>query len=68
MKHLELYEDERRTLRETGMFRPNPHTRMWAHGVFRLSQGFTLQKTGDEFGALEQRRAVEATLGQAWSS
>jgi len=68
MKHLELSEDERRTLREMGVFRPNARTQMRAHGVFRLSQGLTLQKTGDEFGAPEQRRAVEATLGQAWYS
>ena len=49
MKHLELSEDERRTLREMGVFHPHPRTRMRAQGILRLSQGLTLQKTADEF-------------------
>ena len=50
MKNLELSEDERRTLREMGIFHPHPRTRMRAQGILRLSQGLTLQQTADEFG------------------
>jgi len=50
MKHLELSEHERRTLREMGVFHPHPRTRMRAQGILRLSEGLTLQKTADEFG------------------
>lgn len=49
MKHLELSGDERRTLREMGIFHPHPRTRMRAQGILRLSQGLTLQQTADEF-------------------
>lgn len=49
MKNLELSEDERRTLREMGIFHPHPRTRMRAQGILRLSQDLTLQQTADEF-------------------
>lgn len=49
MKRLELSADERRTLREMGIFHPHPRTRMRAQGILRLSQGLTLQQTADEF-------------------
>ncbi|MGJ9420698.1 transposase [Massilia sp. CMS3.1] len=49
MKNLELSDDERRTLREMGIFHPHPRTRMRAQGILRLSQGLTLQQTADEF-------------------
>ena len=49
MKLLELSKDERRTLREMGIFHQDPRTRMRAQGVLRLSQGLTLQQTADEF-------------------
>jgi transposase len=49
MKRLELSEDERRTLREMGIFHPHPRTRMRAQGILRLSQGLTLQQAADEF-------------------
>jgi hypothetical protein len=50
MTHLELSEDERRTLHEMGGFHPHPRTRVRAQGILRLGQGLTLQKTTDEFG------------------
>jgi len=50
MKHLELSEDEQRTLRDMGIFHPHSRTRMRAQGVLRLSHGLTLQRTADEFG------------------
>lgn len=50
MKHLELSEAERRTLRDMGVFHPHPRTRMRAQSVLRLSHGLTLQRTADEFG------------------
>lgn len=69
MKHLELSEDERRTLREMGVFHPHPRTRMRAQGILRLSQGLTLQKTADEFGvhlnSVEQWRQRWNKLGLA---
>lgn len=37
MKHLELSEVERRTLREMGVFHPRPRTRMRAQGISRFS-------------------------------
>lgn len=49
MKLLELSKDERRTLREMGIFHAHTRTRMRAQGILRLSQGLTLQKTADEF-------------------
>jgi transposase len=49
MKRLELSEDERRTLREMGIFHPHPRTRMRALGILRMSQGLTLRQTADEF-------------------
>lgn len=49
MKLLELSKDERRTLREMGIFHAHPRTRMRAQGILRLSQGLTLQQTADEF-------------------
>lgn len=49
MKHLDLSTDERRTLRDMGIFLPHAGTRMRAQGILRLSQGFTLQRTADEF-------------------
>ena len=69
MKHLELSEDERRTLREMGVFHPHARTRMRAQGILRLSQGLTLQKTADEFGvhlnSVEQWRQRWNKLGLA---
>ena len=69
MKHLELTEDEQRTLREMGVFHPRPRTRMRAQGILRLSQGLTLQKTADEFGvhlnSVEQWRQRWSKLGLA---
>jgi len=69
MKHLELSEDERRTLREVGVFHPHPRTRMRAQGILRLIQGLTLQKTADEFGVhlncVEQWRQRWNRLGLA---
>lgn len=69
MKHLELTEDEQRTLREMGVFHPHPRTRMRAQGIVRLSQGLTLQKTADEFGvhlnSVEQWRQRWSMLGLA---
>lgn len=69
MKHLKLSEDERRTLREMGVFHPHPRTRMRAQGVLRLSQGLTLQRTADEFGghlnSVEQWRQRWSKLGLA---
>jgi len=69
MKHLELTEDERRTLREMGVFRSLPCTRMRAQGILRLSQGLMLQKTADEFGLylnfVEQWRQCWNKLGLA---
>jgi hypothetical protein len=43
MKLLELSKDERRTLREMGIFHAHPRTRMRAQGILRLSQGLALQ-------------------------
>jgi transposase len=67
MKHLELTEDEQRTLREIGVFHPHPRTRMRAQGILRLSQGLTLQRTADEFGvhlnSVEQWRQRWSKLG-----
>jgi len=67
MKHLELSEHERRTLREMGVFHPHPRTRMRAQGILRLSEGLTLQKTADEFGvhlnSVEQWRQRWGKLG-----
>ena len=69
MKHLELTEDEQRTMREMGVFHPHPRTRMRAQGILRLSQGLTLQKTADEFGvhlnSVEQWRQRWNKLGLA---
>jgi transposase len=69
MKHLEPSEDERRTLREMGVFHPHPKTQMRAQGILRLSQGLTLQKTADEFGvhlnSVEQWRQRWNRLGLA---
>ena len=67
MKRLELSEDERRTLRDMGIFHPHPRTRMRAQGILWLSQGLTLQKTADEFGvhlnSVEQWRQRWDKLG-----
>ena len=49
MKLFELTVDERRTLREMGIFHAHPRTRMRAQGIIRLSQGLTLQQVADEF-------------------
>jgi hypothetical protein len=49
MKLLLLSKEERRTLREMGIFHRHPRTRMRAQGILRLSQGLTLQQTADEF-------------------
>ena len=49
MKRLMLSDAERPTLRDMGIFHPHPRTRMCAQGIFRLSQGLTLQETADEF-------------------
>lgn len=69
MKHLELTEDEQRTLREMGVFHQHSRTRMRAQGILRLSQGLTLQKTADEFGvhlnSVEQWRQRWNKLGLA---
>jgi len=67
MKRLDLSEDERRTLREMGVFHPHARTRMRAQGILRLSQGLTLQETADEFGvhlnSVEQWRQRWNKLG-----
>lgn len=69
MKHLELSADERRTLREIGIFHPHPKTRMRAQGILRLSQGLTLQHTADEFSvhlnSVEQWRQRWGKFGLA---
>ena len=69
MKRLELSEDERRTLREMGVFHPHPRTRMRAQGILRLSQGLTLKQTADEFmvhlNSVEQWRQRWNKLGLA---
>lgn len=69
MKHLELSKDERRTLREMGIFHAHPRTRMRAQGILRLSQGLTLQQTADEFmvhlNSVEQWRQRWSKLGLA---
>lgn len=69
MKLLELSKDERRTLREMGIFHPHPRTRMRAQGILRLSQGLTLQQTADEFmvhlNSVEQWRQRWKKLGLA---
>ncbi|WP_166877046.1 helix-turn-helix domain-containing protein [Massilia mucilaginosa] len=46
---LKLSADERRTLREMGIYHPHARTRMRAQGMFRLAQGLTLQQVADEF-------------------
>jgi transposase len=69
MKRLELSEEERRTLREMGIFHSHPRTRMRAQGILRLSQGLTLQQTADEFmvhlNSVEQWRQRWNKLGLA---
>jgi transposase len=69
MKRLELTDEERRTLREMGIFHPHPRTRMRAQGILRLSQGLTLQQTADEFtvhlNSVEQWRQRWNKLGLA---
>jgi hypothetical protein len=69
MKLPELSKDERRTLREVGIFHPHPRTRMRAQGILRLSQGLTLQQTADEFmvhlNSVEQWRQRWNKLGLA---
>ena len=69
MKHLDLSGDERRTLREMGVFHPHPRTRMRAQGILRLSQGLTLQQTADEFSvhlnSVEQWRQRWGKFGLA---
>jgi len=69
MKLLELSPDERRTLREMGIFHLHPRTRMRAQGILRLSQGLTLQQTADEFmvhlNSVEQWRQRWNKLGLA---
>lgn len=67
MKRLELSKDERRTLREMGIFHAHPKTRMRAQGILRLSQGLTLQQTADELmvhlNSVEQWRQRWNKLG-----
>jgi transposase len=46
---LKLSTEERRTLREMGIYHPHARTRMRAQGIFRLAQGLTLQQVADEF-------------------
>jgi transposase len=69
MKLLELSKDERRTLREMGIFHPHARTRMRAQGILRLSHGLTLQQTADEFmvhlNSVEQWRQRWNKLGLA---
>jgi transposase len=69
MTRLDLSEDERRTLREMGIFHPHPRTRMRTQGVLQLSQGLTLQQTADEFmvhlNSVEQWRQRWNKLGLA---
>lgn len=69
MKRLDLSNEERRTLREMGIFHPHPRTRMRAQGILRLSQGLTLQQTADEFvvhwNSVEQWRQRWNKLGLA---
>src|SRR4051812_44773938 len=67
MKRLVLSEDERRTLREMGIFHSHPRTRMRAQGILWLSQGLALQQTADEFmvhlNSVEQWRQRWNRLG-----
>lgn len=69
MKHMELSEEERRTLREMGIFHTHPRTRMRAQAILRLSQSLTLQQTADEFmvhlNSVEQWRQRWNKLGLA---
>jgi transposase len=69
MKLLELSQEERRTLREMGIFHAHPRTRMRAHGILRLSQGLTLQRSADDFtvhlNSAEQWRQRWKKLGLA---
>lgn len=46
---LNLSIEERRTLREMGIYHPHARTRMRAQGMFRLAQGLTLQQVANEF-------------------
>ena len=46
---LNLGAEERRTLREMGIYHPHARIRMRAQGMFRLAQGLTLQQVADEF-------------------
>ena len=46
---LTLGTEERRTLREMGIYHPHARTRMRAQGMFRLAQGLTLQQVANEF-------------------
>lgn len=46
---LKLSGEERRTLREMGIYHPHARTRMRAQGMYRLAQGLTLQQVADEF-------------------
>lgn len=46
---LKLSAEERRVLREMGIYHPRARTRVRAQGVFRLAQGMTLQQVADEF-------------------
>ncbi len=49
MKRWKLNAEERRTLREMGIYHPHAGTRRRAQGVLRLAQGLTLQQVADEF-------------------
>jgi hypothetical protein len=64
MKLLELSKDERRTLREMGIFHAHPRTRMRAQGILRLSQGLTLQQTADEFIGKRSRCGVSMSTAR----
>lgn len=50
MKRSKLSAEERRTLREMGIYHPHAGTRRRAQGVLRLDQGLTLQQVANEFG------------------
>lgn len=69
MKLLILSDDERRTLREMGIYHGNTRVRMRAQAIGRLSQGLTLQQTADEFdvhlNSVEQWRQRWERLGLA---
>lgn len=49
MKLLSLTKEEQQTLHDMGIYHRHPRTRMRALGLLRLNEGWTLQKTANEF-------------------